>query len=782
MRLRLLLSAISLFLFCSLHAQDLNIKIISDPGYEREHFEMYRSDLLGIIGSKYQVSLEEDDIYFHDLSRKDINNKFNELSNDPDVDLIIVYGTYVATQLTTVEEYLKPTIVFGVINPTIQGYPMTHEGTSGVHNLAYISLNSNRSELFDFYEIYPFEEIAIILDYRVAEVVRANEYLEDIFEVIPSRYVMIGSDDDPEAVLKAIPESVDAVLFGPMLGMTEEHKSDVIDALNIGRYPTLSLAGDVLDSKSLIFRSTEEDMPQIMRRLALQTEDIFVNKKDASSLKVEIDLKYPIIINMAIADLIDFSPSFDVLEKYPTINRDEVFTGKEYSFEQVVERVMDANLTISSANYRFESTAREVGISRAQILPFINATVDATINDPNYAEATGGLFPQYVVGGKLQFEQLVYSELPFTQVRIQKTLRAAAEYGYQEEVLDVMLDGMVSYLNILRSEAQLRIRESNKEITQINLNIANQRLQVGYSGRSEVYRWESNLAIASQDVVAARNELHQAKISLSKLMNFPLNEDFDLVDASLSSYPFDRYEEESLAGYVANDQGLEKGMEWLFVQAQESLPGLMQIDENVRAIEQRLGMFSRDRFIPDVSVFANGTGNFYRGGAGFDPGGIGLVAPKYFWSVGAVASIPLFRGSERNVQVQQSKIDLMLQENEKQRFLLDLEEAIRQQVLNVVTASTNITFTKEAADAASKALDLTQDSYSEGTVSIVELIDAQNNALSAELAYINSEYNYLINVLQLERLTGSFLLVRSKDENMQLINDFLQFDPNPENE
>lgn len=783
MRLRIFpLIIFFLPIFQAYAQQSLTIKAICDPNYGVEIFEDYRSDLKGIIGSSVSINFDEEDIYFHQASATGIISKYEEFASDEETDVIIVFGSYAAMQVMRKDSYAKPTLVFGLINDKLQGYEITPEGTSGVHNLAFMNVSNESSEVGIFKSIYPYTNLAIITDWRIAEIIKDSEYLRNIMDSLGSSYTIISTYDDPDRVAEAIPPSVDAVLYGPLLGMANEDVKRLVDGINLAGYPSLSMSGGYPNAHSLIFRSTSEDIPQIMRRLALQTEAL-LKGVNPSDMPVGINIEYPFVINMAVANLIGFSPDFSVLQKYKVINRDKVDPSNVIGIAEVLDRVVSTNLGIRSAELDYKSFSKEVGLARSRILPYLVAKVDGLVTDPNLAEKTLGLNPQYQVSGYLEFSQLVYSELAFSQVRIQKTLRAAADYGYQEQVLDFILEGMEGYLNILRAKANLRIQESNKEITEINLDIAEQRLEVGYSGRSEVYRWESNLANANQDVVEARNQVNQFKVSLNATMNQPLDSEFDVYDANLKSYPFSKYLTESVYSLVHNEDGLSKGTAFMVKLAGENLPSVAQIDEQVKAIDQRLGMYRRNRFIPDLSVGGNLTGRFYRGGAGWDPNNPQFFDPaRYFWTVGATASIPIFQGSLNNVQVQQSRIDLELQENEKARFLQDLEEAIRNQVYEVVIARTNIDFTRDASEAATKALELTQDSYSEGTVSIVELIDAQNNALASELAYINSEYDFLIAVLRLERLTGSFLVLRTEDENQQIINEFLQFEEEETNE
>ncbi len=51
------------------------------------------------------------------------------------------------------------------------------------------------------------------------------------------------------------------------------------------------------------------------------------------------------------------------------------------------------------------------------------------------------------------------------------------------------------------------------------------------------------------------------------------------------------------------------------------------------------------------------------------------------------------------------------------------------------------------------------DSYSNGAVSIITLIDAQNSALAADLAAAEAKYLYLGDVIEVLRVVGDFSLM-----------------------
>jgi outer membrane protein TolC len=72
-------------------------------------------------------------------------------------------------------------------------------------------------------------------------------------------------------------------------------------------------------------------------------------------------------------------------------------------------------------------------------------------------------------------------------------------------------------------------------------------------------------------------------------------------------------------------------------------------------------------------------------------------------------------------------------------------------------------------------LELTQTSYTEGAVNIIQLIDAQRNYLQAQLDQSSAQYNFLIASLNLERYIGYFFLLHSLEENQSFFDRFNQY-------
>ena len=82
----------------------------------------------------------------------------------------------------------------------------------------------------------------------------------------------------------------------------------------------------------------------------------------------------------------------------------------------------------------------------------------------------------------------------------------------------------------------------------------------------------------------------------------------------------------------------------------------------------------------------------------------------------------------------------------------------------------NIDLTRDAAEASARNLELVTDLYQRGAADIIQLVDAQNQALGAALAAANALYDFLIDALRVQRASGAFSLEGTDAER----DDFLQ--------
>ena len=92
-----------------------------------------------------------------------------------------------------------------------------------------------------------------------------------------------------------------------------------------------------------------------------------------------------------------------------------------------------------------------------------------------------------------------------------------------------------------------------------------------------------------------------------------------------------------------------------------------------------------------------------------------------------------------------------------------LEQNVRAALHQAGFSYANINLTRDAAEASARNLELVTDLYQRGAADIIQLVDAQNQALGAALAAANAMYDFLIDALRVQRASGSFSLEGSQE-------------------
>ena len=87
----------------------------------------------------------------------------------------------------------------------------------------------------------------------------------------------------------------------------------------------------------------------------------------------------------------------------------------------------------------------------------------------------------------------------------------------------------------------------------------------------------------------------------------------------------------------------------------------------------------------------------------------------------------------------------------------------------------NIDLSEQGAEAARKNLELVSDAYRQGTVSIIELLDAQNQSLFADLNANNALHDFLIDIMNVQRASGRFDFTEPADVQAKRTKAFIDY-------
>ncbi|MEM1402153.1 MAG: TolC family protein [Pseudomonadota bacterium] len=680
--------------------------------------------------------------------RADINADLTSLSEREDVDVIVALGP-VGSDVILELPLRKPTIASAVIAPSVQGFPATEEGTSGVDNLHYLSANIDLLDaLRRFKSGTQAERIAVAVDKTTRDGVPAiARSLESLVAREQPSFSIFTIDYAGAADLKSVlPEGTDAVFMLPQMARTDAQRArQVNDALEM-KLPVLSTTGgDDADAGFLYSIALIPSATQLAKRLALDIRDIALGRNPADLL-VALTPRDRLTVNLGTARVIDANVPFDVLFEANAIGELQA-SAEVFSLTDVIEESLQANLDLAVAQEDLLSAYEDTKISRSTLLPQLSAGVDWEAFDDDLA-IIPEFIPSETTTASISLSQSIYSETAVSNYRSTRFLQDAEEAGFAATKLDVVEATSNAYLNVLIAKTELDIQRDNIRLTRANLERAQFRYRVGSADRSEVYRFETVLASDLQAVAAALASFQQSRFALNQLLRRPISSAFGVEETSIDSPAV--FGDERLGPYISGPNNERRFADFLTAEAFENSPELDELDAQILSQDRLLLAAKRRRYVPTIDLVGSVEEVIDNDGASM---------PRDYnedWQVAIELSLPLYEGDaiaarKRQARVQLRRLTLLRTQTE-----LRLETESRNAVAAASASRLSIGFARESEKAARQTLALVTDSYTRGRSNYIDLIDAQSSYLTERLAAANASYEYLLDLVALQRAIGFF--------------------------
>lgn len=748
---------LSLFLSSLLHAVGkYHIAVISDgPNQQPNPIENVLIDeLLALTEGEFDVVIKR---YEADWSLQGIERVFQQAYANSKTDMLLVTGIAASQIGVARDTFNKPTFLPLVFDVELMGAPIDGE-VSGKTNLNYlVSQIHFKQNLVNFKRLGPMRKIALLGDKVIFEAVpRVIDYARRIAEKEGIKLVFIGHNGDDHDLVSRIPADVDGVMMAAFPRMPHTDYLALIEGVNQRKLPSFSFLGsDRVELGMLFTDAPVTDWQRLARRNALNMQAVMLGEK-AEGLGVLFETRSELTLNMETARKLDLSPSFDLLTDAVLLNRFPKEQGPVYSLMNVAELAVTRNLQLNAEAYGVEAGESDVRTARSNLLPQLTLGVSHTERKKSPA-VLAGQFPEETRDGSVTLNQSLYSDSTWANLTIQRYLQENREASFEQSRLEIIQSATVAYLNVLRAQTQLRVQQDNLNLTKANLELARDRVRVGYSSAADEYRWESRIASDRAALLQASADLNQARESLNRLLHQPINAPFQVADVTqdtpfaLSSGEFTRL--------INNPRDYGYYTDFILQTGFERAPELAQLKAQLDAKQREISNRKRAFWLPDFSVTGRYTENFDQAGTG-----TGVGEGESDWDVSVNATIPLFDSGIRRSELSRSRLehkqlDLLYQASREQ-----VEQQIRANIHEAVASYANIKLSDQAAEAGKKNLELVTDSYAKGLVSIIELLDAQNASLQADEAAANAVYDFLIDIMNMQRSAGLFEFLLSETE------------------
>ncbi len=750
----------------------ITVGVVIDGPWERNEsvLALFVTEIEDLIGADFGGRVPAAKVIIGDWTSAGVRSAIDRQLGDPEVDILLALGVLASNEAAQRTNLPKPVIAPVVLDPDLQSLPSI-EGTTGVRNLNYVAIPQTFEEDFRaFLEITPMRRMVVLMSEPIIESIPAlsGPIAESAAEIgLEITVIPVGS---AEEALASLPEGTDGVYVAPLHAWPPSEIDLLAAGLIERRLPSfVRLDVTEVERGFLATRTPLEFFSRLARRVALNIQSILLGT-DAGDLPTQFQVPARLTINMATAYSIQVFPPWKVMTEAELLNERVRPLVRTLTLDAAIREAIRVNLDLAAQDQAVAAGVQDIARARSRLLPQIDVSSTATLIDRDRAEASFGSQAQRTLTGSATLSQLLFSEPAWADVSIQRSLQDIREFERDAIELDISLAASTAYLNILRAKTLERIQKENLDVTRTNLDKARVRVRIGSARPTEVYRWESQLAVDRQAVIDASATRNLAEIGLNRLLHRPLEEPFgteetDLEDPMLPDI-------RRFYSYMDNRWSFRVFRQFLAAEALTIAPELRAFDRSIGAQNRALSSARRSFWSPAISLQAGVTGLFGEGGAGVDASGLSTGSPlsgipqadDVSWNVGFSVSLPLFEGGARVAQTRQASAEVTRLTVEREAAAERIEQRVRS-ALHVMGASyASIDLSKDASAAAKSNFDLVSDAYARGAVTILDLLDAQNAFLVAELGAADAVYDFLVDLMEVQRAIGSFSFVITAEE------------------
>ena len=297
----------------------------------------------------------------------------------------------------------------------------------------------------------------------------------------------------------------------------------------------------------------------------------------------------------------------------------------------------------------------------------------------------------------------------------------------------VLLNAAASYLDVIRDMAVLELNRNNQSVLQSQLKASNNRFQVGEITKTDVSQSQSRLSGADAGVIQSEGQLNVSRAMFTRLVG--------QAPATLTAPDFELQ--------------LPASLDETITRADKQNPGVIAANYADMAAQKNIDLV-RGNLLPEVDVVGSGTRSWDGSASGNNGIGATTVTNGHIDDARIVGSvtIPLYQAGADYARLSGAR------ETATQRRL-ELDNARRNAREAAVTAWTDLEAaraTLQAREAQIKAADLAAGGVRQentvGTRTVLDVLDAEQELLNAQVARQQAERDVKVAALQLLAATG----------------------------
>ena len=420
-----------------------------------------------------------------------------------------------------------------------------------------------------------------------------------------------------------------------------------------------------------------------------------------------------------------------------------IVISQTYSLNESVQVALENKETLKASVMDLQTSKQNVKESYSTILQSLRFS--SRMSESQFPQQTGGYNPS---SGEIILDQISSITSASSNISLSQniydggvwwnTIRQAKNSykiseEYNRQIKTNIIKGVHSaYFNYLKAAQLLDVSRSNLMSAQQQLSLAEQRFKLGSSKKTDFLKAEVRFGQARVDLVNNDAALQNAYMNLKNSMGLiGKNIDFSVeeVEAPMEIIP-----------------EFETG----FTLLQKSNPSVKAKQYQITAAEinEKIAKGAR---MPNISANTSVSGSSDNIGDALS----NSTNEKQRINTGLSISIPIFSGNSISTRIQKAKISVDKQQSEYLTQLQDLSVQLRYTLDRLKNYEEIIPINETVLESAEEDLKLAQVRYSQGSTTILEVLDSQVSVQQARSSLIRSKYDAYIEQTNLKALLGS---------------------------
>lgn len=318
----------------------------------------------------------------------------------------------------------------------------------------------------------------------------------------------------------------------------------------------------------------------------------------------------------------------------------------------------------------------------------------------------------------------LWKAISITDTQIAQNLESA-----RSSRLELVNQVNKAYYALMLAIASKEVIKQNYDIAKYTAEIYKKQFEQGTASEYDVLRSEVQVKNIEPSLLDADISVKQCQLSLNVLMG---------IDDALNLYPTVTMEDmqKDMYSYLLESKDLS---------GNSSLRSL-ELSQKLAAQNVTMKKFA---WIPTLGASYNLNWLSLSNGPMFKD-----VEFSPYSSVGISLSVPIFSGGTKWYQMKQAQVQEKELAFQKENLLNSLKMQVDLALDNINRQAKQIDSSKEGVHQAKKAHEIMQKSFQIGAASYLQLRDSELADTSAQLAYLQAIYNYLVSTSELDLLLG----------------------------